>query len=197
MSSKKFRQPSAEAQQAICRAFDASERLYRAKLVELAQGRRVPRGEETPTALAFDVAMLAIKYNVQCPNWAAEVVSEAWARYMNFDCASVGEAFGIPNHKHCSAKRAELLSAAVYHAVREKQAEGIPQKDNGSIRGALSLVGDQFHMSGKKVEKLMANYRATCRELGMDPDAKLPLANAGSVVDEAWAKAWTSHGSEN
>lgn len=182
-----------DADEVIQDLFDASRAVYELTVKFLSEGNHLEPGERAPVAIAFEVAMTAIKYQKPCPEWAAKAVTAAWSKFNDYECKSITDAFEIPEHKHVHAKRDQLLSAAVYHRVRALQKKGTPLKDNATGKGALSQVGDQHHMSGKKVEKLMERWKDLCRITGSDPDASLNVADAEKVVSAALAKglaAW-------
>ncbi len=190
--------PSAELETAILESFDAAERLYRATQFEVSRGCPLPADAESASAVAFRVAMKAIQYDLPCPRWAADAVSWGWRRFEFYEVASIADAFGIPDHKHRAAKHDEILASAVYAQVRELQANGVQLKPNARDgKGALTLVGERFHMSGKKVEALITQWRNICRQNGRDPDKPAyELADAKGVVDAAWVKAWQNASNE-
>jgi len=172
--------------------FEAAERLYRATLKLIDAGRSLQDEDaDSPGQIAFTVAMEALKERIPCPDWAADQVSHDWERFEQFKCRTIGEAFGIREHTHLHAKQAEMLCAYVYSRVRELQRKqsDLPLKDNANGKGALSIVGDDLHMSGKQVEKLMTRWRKLCKECGSDPDERPKYADAGSVIAEAIARA--------
>ena len=172
--------------------FAASKGLYYATLAEIAAGRPLPEGAESASHIAFSVAMESLKQRVPCPDWASDQVVSDWARFENFEFRSVDEAFGIPHHKYRSRPRSERLMAYAYSRVRKLQAQDVrlnDGKDKAHERGALSRVGDELHMSGKKVEGLMTKWRKLCRELECDPDETPNYADAQAVIAAAVAGA--------
>lgn len=174
----------------IQKLFDASKELYFATSEWLSKGNKLESEELAPVAIAFEVAMAAIKYGVPCPEWAAISVGIAWGKFTGFKCASISEAFEIPDHKQMVAKRDRLLSSTVYRRVRALQARGIPLKDGRIGEGALSKVGAEFDMSGKKVETLMKAWKDLCKITGSNPDAPLVgVGDAKRTVFEALARA--------
>ena len=198
MSIDEPNRPSAELETAILESFDAAELLYRATQLEVSQGRPLPADAESASAVAFRVAMKAIQHDLPCPRWAADAVSRGWRRFEFYEVASIADAFGIPDHKHRAAKHDAMLASAVYAQVRELQAKGVQLKPNARDgKGALTLVGERFHMSGKKVEALMTQWRDLCRQSGGDPDEPAyEPADAEAVVAAAWAKAWLTVSNE-
>lgn len=177
----------------LAELFKASERFYRATLAEIKAGRKLPAGAEAPQAIAFRIAMEAIKRGVRCPEWAATQVAKDWARFEDFQCGSISKAFGIPDQKHLSARRAKALQAAVYSMVRDYQSKGLPLKDNAAGKGALSIVGECMHMSPKQVERLMTMWRKLCASTGDDPDQRPAYANAKALLFDAIARALRLH----
>lgn len=169
--------------------FAASEALYWATMGHLEDGQALPEGERTPTAIAFETVMTAAKHGVACPQWAASVTAERWHQFESFRFKSIGEAFEIPDHKHMHAKRDRLLCAVIYRHVRALQDQGYPLKDNAQSKGALSLVGERFHMSGSKVEFLMKEWKDLCMQTGSDPDDRPAYANPRPVIAKAIARA--------
>jgi hypothetical protein len=170
---------------AVAEFFEASEGLYRATLKEVADGRLV---DQSASRIAFSVVMESLKHRVACPDWAAQHALADWKRFEGFECASLGEAFGIPDHKFAEAERKKRLTAYVYGAVRKLQARHVPLKDNAKGKGALSIVGEQLHMSAKQVEKMVTDWRKNCRAAGMDPDEKPRYADATGVLSAASAR---------
>lgn len=175
--------------EAIASLFAAYEVLYHVTLAEMAAGH-LAANAESPQRLAFSVAMLALQKRVLCPEWAAGCVSQAWERFEHFECQSLGEAFGIPDHKHAQAKRTKGMLAIVYGRVRYYRAKGSPLKDSTKGKGALALVGEEFCLSAKQVEKMLTDWRKLCRECGQDPDATPGYADATEALRKAWARGW-------
>lgn len=173
--------------------FAASKGLYYATLAEIAAERPLPADAESASHIAFSIAMEAIKWRVLCPEWAAVCVSRDWKQFEDFECRSLGDAFGIPDHKHAHAKRTARLCAYAYCRVREVQAGGVPLKDSAKGTGALSKVGDELHVSGKQVEKLMTDWRKLCRNSGHDPDEFPKYADASAVIATTLARALKHH----
>ncbi|KRB34868.1 hypothetical protein ASD82_15140 [Rhodanobacter sp. Root179] len=173
--------------------FAASEELYHATLAEIAAGTSLPDDAESASHIAFSVAMESFKWGAPCPDWAADCVLSDWRRFEDFKCASLGEAFGIPDHRYANAKRTRLRSAFVYMRVRDLQATGVPLKDNAKGgKGALSKVGDDLRMSAKQVEKLMTDWRKLCRVTGRNPDERPKYADARPAIFDAIARALRS-----
>lgn len=170
--------------------FDAAELVYNLSRQELAAGRPLEPDGKTPSAIAFEVAMCAIELRIACPEWAARAVAHDWHRFSGFECTSLGDAFGIPDHKYRAARHDELLCAAVYAEVRYLQSKNIPMKDNAKHgKGALSQVGERRHMSGKKIEGLMKLWKDLCKQTGRDPDAKQVYSDPSKMVAAAIARA--------
>lgn len=160
------------------------------KLPETFCGDRLLEPEE----IAFNVAMDAIKHGLVCPKWAAEAVTAAWHRFESFEVESIVEAFRIPKHRHRAAKKDNLLQSALYRNVRELQASGIPLTDGTKKgKGALSIVGERFNMSPKKVEAACTHWRKISEYAGYDPDELLKLADADNVIAGAIAGALDPH----
>lgn len=179
----------------LAELFKTYEGFYRATLAEIKAGRELPAGAEAPQAIAFRIAIEAIQRGVRCPEWAATQVAKDWTRFEEFQCRSVSEAFGFPDHKHLSARRAENLQLVVYSMVRDYQSKGLPLKDNAAGKGALSIVGESMHMSPKQVERLMTMWRKLCASTGDDPDQQLApeYANAAALLSDAIAHALRPH----
>ena len=172
---------------------DASKELYFATSEWLSKGNKLEAEERAPVAIAFEAAMAAIEYGVPCPEWAAMPVKIAWEKFNDFKCASISEAFEIPDHRQMAAKRDRLKCAAVYHRVRQLQSGGTRLKDNAHGKGALSQVGEEFHMSGKKVEALMKEWKDLCKQTGSNPDVSISgLGDARLAVSEALARGLSS-----
>lgn len=193
MKSKPNTAEDREANEIIEALFDASESVYHSTIKFLANGNRLEAGERAPVAIAFETAMTAIEYGVPCPAWAKEAVVGAWHGFEEFRFGSISEAFQIPKHKQRAARRDELLCAAVYHRVRALQKHKIPLKDNANGKGALSIVGERYHISGKKAEKLMERWKGLCRQTGTDPNASIVgLADAKQAIAAAIARGLTA-----
>lgn len=176
-------------QAVIASLFAAYEDLYHATLADIVAGH-LAADAESPQHLAFSVAMLALRKRVPCPEWAADCVSQAWGCFERFECQSVGEAFGIPDHKHAQAKRTKGMLAIVYGRVRYYRAQGSPLKDSAKGKGALARVGEEFHLSAKQVEKMLTDWRKLCLECGQDPNATPEYADATEALRTAWARGW-------
>jgi hypothetical protein len=168
--------------------FDASEKLYHLA-IKRQKLRKLPKDAERPEAIAFEVAMRALRHNLACPEWAARAVSQRWQEFEAFKYESLGEAFGIQNPKQRHAQQDKLLCSTIYRSVRALQDQGIPLKDSAKGDGALTTVGKKFRMSGKKVEQLMKLWRDLCRETGSDPDAEPVYGDARKLIAAAIAGA--------
>jgi len=175
----------------------ASESLYNATKAEIAARRRLPDDAISPSHIAFSVAMLALEYQIACPVWARDSVLRDWARFEGFECASISEAFGIPDTTFAHKHRTELLSAAIYHRVRELKRQKVPQKDNATRKGSLSIVGEEFHISPAQVKQRMAEWQKLCRATGADPDAPPKYANARKMITATIARAIAPRAKKN
>ncbi|MFT3792006.1 MAG: hypothetical protein QM741_13225 [Rudaea sp.] len=179
----------------------AAERLYKYTFEHRQKTGRLPKpaaGDpraESPEEVAFGVAMCAIENGFVCPAWAAKAVAAAWKQFEDYEVASLGAAFGIPNHTNLKAKRDEQLCAVVYSRVRELQVKKrLPLTDGRQGKGALSIVADEMSlrkhsMGPKKVEALCTRWRKLCKETGHDPDERPKYADPISMIAAAIAQA--------
>jgi hypothetical protein len=172
--------------------FDASEWFYRATIGCLEAGEALPTDAETPVAIAFRVAMTALRHGVACPTWAANAVSRAWEQFEAFETESITDAFGIPSHTRRSAKRSKLLCAAIAGRVHQLREEGVPLTDGHNTDGALTIVGREFHLSPKTVEKRVEHWKKLCRATGSDPWADPPFADAAAMIANAFAEGFST-----
>jgi hypothetical protein len=146
------------------------EKALRARgiLNELTQ--HFPYDIEAPEALAFEVAMHCIMRGEICPSWASRLVTKGWQRFIDLDCDTLGEAFGIPEHKRRGAKKTDSNARLMHFEVMLLRELGHPVKDSAKQEGAYSVVGRKFNVSPQSVEKAVGEYRKRMNRLGGNPD---------------------------
>jgi hypothetical protein len=167
--------------------FEASRELFDCVIRELETAGQLPSDTAPPSAIAFEVAMAALRHGVACPDWAAAEVTRCWARYENYQVESISEAFQMPVNKHMAAKRSRLLCAAIARRVYQLTAAGVPLKESRTGPGALARVGTEFNISASTVANRVAEWEALCSDCGADPKQREPLADAEAMVRDAFA----------
>jgi len=173
----------------LAELFATSEALYDVTLEAIAAGKKLPADAMLPSRIAFEVMMAALKERVPCPEWAANCVIQDWQSFEDFKCESIVEAFGVPDTTHAQSKRAARLCCAVYFSVRALQSQSMPLADNAKGKGALSIVGDKYHMSPGQVKQRMAQWRDLCKTTGSDPDEPQKYADPQPLIAQAIARA--------
>lgn len=147
------------------------EKALKARRILNQQYELLPYDVETPEAIAFEVAMYCIMRGEICPSWASTLVTQSWQRFHALDCNTLGEAFGIPDHKHRGAKKTDSNARLMHFEVMLLRELGLPVKDSAKQEGAYSVVGRKFNVSPQTVEKAVGEYRARMKALGDNPDA--------------------------
>jgi len=124
-------------------------------------------------AVAFHAVMLCTAERVVAPDWAAERVSKAWARFCQYKHVSIGEAFGVPPHPHAHARRGEryIVCFAMFCRVIELKDQGNSSKANRQRKGALAIAAEEFCVSKPTLEARIRRWKRLCAGAGIDPEA--------------------------
>jgi hypothetical protein len=146
---------------------------------------------DSPDEIAFEAVMFCVARRVVTPDWAADRVSAAWKRFQQFEHASIGEAFGIPHHRHREALRGKRHAFAMYCRVIELQDQGIPLwPDSTGHDGALHQVATEFKarlglekLSEYTVRDRITQWKQLCDAAGKDAeaDARATLQTRGGI----------------
>lgn len=116
----------------------------------------------------MDAVRVALAAGVAIPQWASRAFIAGLEAYEEFEVDSLGEAFGLPDHKHRAAKHARRWAPYLVEQIDALRADGM------SLEAAIEAVAMAENKSPALVKKLRDEWIASSRpfEVSAAPSAQ-------------------------
>lgn len=135
---------------------------------------------------ALLAVVFAAKRKVRAPSWAAELVASIVEAYETSRAASIADAFGMPDRgsREIDAGRrnrdALRLAVRLQQIRREPDFNGRKKSDLVAREELAEEVGGAY--TAPQIGRIVSQWRADLRELGLCPDAVLHTTDAGILL---------------